>query len=107
MGRTKLSQVLLLLEPEQLAALNRLAKSSGQTRMALMREALAALLAKHKRRYSTLVTPEPTDHDHSHQHLRALRQEVHVAAAGADLLAPLPRGVAPQGQGTCNTRCNT
>jgi hypothetical protein len=45
-GKTKLSQVLLLLEPQQLAQLNRLVKASGKTRTALLREALDELLAK-------------------------------------------------------------
>jgi hypothetical protein len=55
MGKTKLSQVLLL-EPQQLADLDRLARSSGTTRMALLREALADLLAKH----GTGAAPPPS-----------------------------------------------
>jgi len=45
MGKTKLAQVLLLLEHEQLARLNRLAKSSGKLRSVLLREAVNDLLA--------------------------------------------------------------
>jgi predicted DNA-binding protein len=47
MGKTKLSQILLLLEPRQLDHLNRLAKATGRTRMELLREAIADLFAKH------------------------------------------------------------
>jgi predicted DNA-binding protein len=45
MGKTKLTKVLLKLEPETLARLDALVKSSGKTRMRIVREALANFLA--------------------------------------------------------------
>jgi predicted DNA-binding protein len=47
MGKTKLTQILLKLEPETLARLDALVKSSGKTRMTIVREALANFLADH------------------------------------------------------------
>lgn len=46
MGKTKLAQVLMLLEPRQLKRLNRLAKATGKPRMVLLRQAVDDLLAK-------------------------------------------------------------
>ena len=45
MGKTKLTQILLKLEPETLARLDALVKSSGKTRITIVREALANFLA--------------------------------------------------------------
>lgn len=48
MGRTLKPQVALYLDPEKVELLDKLAEKSGQTKQALLREAVDDLLAKYK-----------------------------------------------------------
>jgi len=48
MGRTLRPQVALYLDPEKVELLNKLAHKSGQTKQALLREAVDDLLAKYR-----------------------------------------------------------
>lgn len=48
MGRTLRPQVALYLDPEKVELLDKLAAKTGETKQALLRQAVDALLARHK-----------------------------------------------------------
>jgi hypothetical protein len=62
MGKSRLSQMVVLLEPAKLARLDALAKSTKRPRMMLLREAIALLFAKHSGEPSKKPAPPlPSD----------------------------------------------